>query len=207
MSTNLSGYGPKNAPEQTREHKVNLSFAHKLPKADLKDVPGMKLYLDVLTQVLPSVSMPAAALARGYDFKNVDEDEMNFTSLMKHCKTEKILESQFVELHPKHEEAVTFGQTYSGRELIYADQIVRSTLALSSSQDTLTTLAAFRSGVEKIEHIRTALMLKTHSETVHLFNFWVQTISTNMEISRNGALRSTNSGSRSTLTTSITSTS
>ena len=107
MSTihNLSGYGPKNAPEQTREHKVNLSFAHKLPKADLKDVPGMKLYLDVLTQVLPSVSMPAAALARGYDFKNVDEDEMNFTSLMKHCKTEKILESQFVELHPKHEEA------------------------------------------------------------------------------------------------------
>ena len=63
MSTihNLSGYGPKNAPEQTREPKINLSFAHKLPKADLKDVPGMKLYLDVLTQVLPAVSMPAAA--------------------------------------------------------------------------------------------------------------------------------------------------
>ena len=57
MSTNLSGYGPKNAPEQTHERKVNLSFAHKLPKADLKDVPGMKLYLDVLTQVLPAVSI------------------------------------------------------------------------------------------------------------------------------------------------------
>ena len=173
MSTihNLSGYGPKNAPEQTREPKVNLSFAHKLPKADFKDVPGMKLYLDVLTQVLPSVSMPAAALARGYDFKNVDEDDMDFTQLMKDNNTEKILDSHFIESHPKHEEAVTFGQQYSGRELIRADQIVRSTLALSSEQETLITLGAFRSGVEKIENIRTTLMLKTHSETVHLFNF------------------------------------
>ena len=173
MSTihNLSGYGPKNAPEQTREPKINLSFAHKLPKADFKDVPGMKLYLDVLTQVLPSVSMPAAALARGYDFKNVDDDDMDFTQLMKDNNTEKILDSHFIESHPKHEEAVTFGQQYSGRELIYADQIVRSTLALSSEQETLITLGAFRSGVEKIEHIRTTLMLKTHSETVHLFNF------------------------------------
>ena len=90
MSTihNLSGYGPKNAPEQTREPKVNLSFAHKLPKADFKDVPGMNLYLDVLTQVLPSVSMPAAALARGYDFKNVDEDDM-VTELM-HVDTSRL---------------------------------------------------------------------------------------------------------------------
>ena len=123
MSTihNLSGYGPKNAPEQTREPKINLSFAHKLPKADFKDVPGMKLYLDVLTQVLPSVSMPAAALARGYDFKNVDDDDMDFTQLMKDNNTEKILDSHFIEPHPKHEEAVTFGQQYSGRELIHAD--------------------------------------------------------------------------------------
>ena len=58
MSGIISGYGPKNISTREREPKVNLSFASKLPKADLKDPLGMKTYLSVLTQVLPAISGP-----------------------------------------------------------------------------------------------------------------------------------------------------
>ena len=90
----MSGYGPKNAPS---ESKFNLSFAHKLPKADLKDAKGMKVYLDIVTQVLPSISMPAAAIAQGHDFQNVDPNKDSFTTMMKKMDIQKILESKFVE--------------------------------------------------------------------------------------------------------------
>ena len=42
MSGIISGYGPKNISTREREPKINLSFASKLPKADLKDPLGMK---------------------------------------------------------------------------------------------------------------------------------------------------------------------
>lgn len=170
----MSGYGPKNDPDQSgqpNERKVNLSFAQKLPKADLKNAKGMKIYLDVITQVLPSVSMPAAAFAKGHDFQNVDPDKYSFITMMKKVQIKRILESSFVETYSNHEEPATLGEVFSGRTLISADQVLRPTLALSSTEDTLTTLASFRADVEKMEHIRTTLMLKTHSETPRLCNF------------------------------------
>jgi len=148
-----------------------LSFASKLPKADLKDPLGMKTYLSVLTQVLPAVSPQAAVIAKGFDFVSTDDRQESFRTLIQQKHTHEILQREFIELTSAHEEPVTFGEVFTGKELIKADQMLRSVLALSCETETLKTLSAFSSAAEKIDHVRTTLMLKTHSETVHLFSF------------------------------------
>ena len=171
MSGTILGYGPKNISTREREPKVNLSFASKLPKADLKDPLGMKTYLSVLTQVLPAISPQAAVIARGFDFVSTDDKQESFRMLLKQKRTHEILQLEFIELTSSHEEPVTFGEVFTGKELVKADQMLRSVLALSCETETLKTLTAFSSAAEKIDHVRTTLMLKTHSETVHLFSF------------------------------------
>jgi hypothetical protein len=72
----------------------------------------------------------------------------------------------FTEITRNNDEPVAHfdsSETSSGKDLIAADRILKSIFALSSTQDTLETLSAFTTAVEKVEHIRTSLMLKTHS--------------------------------------------
>ena len=115
MSGYITGYGPKNVIARAHEPKVNLSFASKLPKADLKDPVGMKAYLSVLTQVLPAISPPAAVIAQGFDFVSTDEDKKSFKKLIQQKHIHETLEMEFIELTASHEEPVTFGESSLGK--------------------------------------------------------------------------------------------
>ena len=159
-------------PPATRQSRANISFAQKLPKADLKDATGMKTYLSTLADVLPSVNELAAAIILGHDF--VSTCGTSFNGLMKISDTEEIMKLTFTEITRNNDEPVAHfdsSETSSGKDLIAADRILKSIFALSSTQDTLETLSAFTTAVEKVEHIRTSLMLKTHSDTTRLFGF------------------------------------
>jgi len=162
-----------NPPPSTRQSKANISFSQKLPKGDLKDPTSMKTYLSTLADVLPSINELAAAIILGHDFEST-RNQISFNSLMKISDTEQIMQLEFTEVTRNNEEpAAHFDQneTSSGKDLIAADRILKSIFALSTTQDTLQTLSAFGTAVEKVEHIRTSLMLKTHSDTTRLFSF------------------------------------
>ena len=162
-----------NPPPSTRQSKANISFSQKLPKGDLKDPTSMKTYLSTLADVLPSINELAAAIILGHDFEST-RNQISFNGLMKISDTEQIMQLEFTEVTRNNEEpAAHFDQneTSSGKDLIAADRILKSIFALSTTQDTLQTLSAFGTAVEKVEHIRTSLMLKTHSDTTRLFSF------------------------------------
>ena len=93
---------------------------------------------------------------------------------MKTSDVETILRLHFKEVVRNHEEPAAHfepNEVSSGKDLLAADRLLKSIFALSSTQDTLQTSSAFSTGVEKVEHIRTTLLLKTHSQTSRLYGF------------------------------------